>query len=564
MADLSHTSYAAPAELVQWFYTELHQNNFNARIFIDPTTDIEIIVCRNTAAIRTQLSTVAQPSLRTPPSESEPRPGTAVPTSSKPGSGSEAYGRDIDEETITRLERPIPSKAPSPPPDPAVLIYTTTSNNKRRERQRREKKETDKRVQEGRVGKGFGRTRRVLSAEMVRPETDEDADAESEGEDDESREEVYIEGKQDGQDKMERSAAQVASWFTNAQVTDKKGVRISVSTSPAARAKMVRNAVAIAGVQCAEDWQQYMNTWRKYGHLTSRPTSRNKTSLTHLRGVSAEIRAFYYKYCRVEVSEVTNNWRAITDRIRQVDLWEAFLRAGQTIPSKDLGMVRNGQVLLSQQKVYLFSIIHPEFKGIDSPSGTGGCKREWGRFRHQLWAASRWHTLQLELGYGVLGLIPSRVVSNSWVERTLKVDEFSLWILVIRAWNPRCLEASQAWASTLRRAFSHQGPSRRMKALEGIPSASLKTFGNTATLFGPSDISEVETGGGSGEDAPTPPPNSQELTRSSQLQEWSVGLMGLESDFGFFDTGGVNFDGLDLGVLNRSGVGTDKIHLGSQ
>jgi hypothetical protein len=83
-------------------------------------------------------------------------------------------------------------------------------------------------------------------------------------------------------------------------------------------------------------------------------------------------------------------------------------------------------------------------------------------------------------------------------------------------------------------------------ALEEIPPASLKTFGNTAALFSPQDLSEVETGGGGNNGHA--PPSSQEIVRLSQGQ-WDIGSLGLESDFGFF-SGRVDFDGLDLGVLD--------------
>jgi hypothetical protein len=551
MADLSYTVSPAPPELLQWFYAELHRNNFKARIFVDLDTDTRIIVCRDTPAIRTQLSTVAQPR-----PISAPRPSITIPISSNSVSGSKAYGSDIDEETIIQLEHVTPSKTPTPPPDLGTVVYTTTSNNKKKEKRRVEKKQNAKRVRDGRVQKRYTRKGPILAAKMVDSETEEDADVQSEDEDDmgESGVRVSLETKESSRDKLERFTAEVASWFAKTQVQDKEGQPVFVPTLPAVRMTMVRNAKAIAGVKSTEDWQQYMQTWRTYGHLTSRPTSQKRTSLEHLQDVSLEIRAFYFKYYRVEVSDVTDSWRAITHRIRQVDLWEAFLQAGRTIPSKDLAPLRNGQVALSQQKVYLFRIIYPEFREVDNPDGTAACKKIWNKFQYQLRAATRWYTLQAELGYGILGLIPNRVVSNTWVQRTLKANEFPLWILVIRAWNPGCLEASQVLASTLRRALGNQGPSRGMKALEGIPTASLRTFGNTATLFGPPDFSEVETGGGSGDDAPTPP-SSQEVALSSQGQEWTMGLLGSESDFGFFGTGGVDFHELDLGILNRNGIG---------
>lgn len=427
-----------------------------------------------------------------------------------------------------------------------------------------ERKEKIRQVQDGRIRKTPFRNRRTLSAKTVHPETDEDADAESEGEDTDSvsnsMNEVSIEYEKVSRDKRttERLPAEVTSWFAAAQVMDSQKGLISVATTSPRRVKMFQNAIAIAGVACAEEWQGYMRTWRENGHLTSRPTSRNQRSLMHLQNVSPEIRAFHYKYSRVEISDVIESWRAITHRIRQVDLWEAFLQAGHTIPSKDLGPLRNGQVVLSQQKLYLFGIIHPRYKGVERPETSDLCKKDWSTFTYQLRNATRWYTLQAELGYGILGLIPKRVISSSWVQR-LNADEFPLWIMAIRKWNPTCLEISQVWTSTLRLAFSNRGPSRRLKVLEEIPPALLKKYGNMATLFSPGDLSEAETGSANGGDTTTPP-TSQEVACLSQGYEWDMGLAELDSDLRFFGPDSVDFAELDLTVLNCGGVGTGIEH----
>jgi hypothetical protein len=39
-------------------------------------------------------------------------------------------------------------------------------------------------------------------------------------------------------------------------------------------------------------------------------------------------------------------------------------------------------------------------------------KKPWDAFTNQLWFAKCWYTLQAELGYRILGLIPEKVVLN--------------------------------------------------------------------------------------------------------------------------------------------------------
>lgn len=567
MTRSSCISQPAPADYVQWFNNQLESDGLHSQIFIDSTTEIELIVCKNTPALRNRvfIATSPLPSQRTPliaptaprkplpqspcSSASESNYTQIIPLVVDSAASSQAYGSGVDEETVTQLAHIVSSQSRLiQPVDPNTLIFTTTNRNKKKlqraTNKERERGRQRERVATGRVQKPTKPSRRrrlgLLSEERVWSDGDSEADELEQVRQEEQQRSDSPMGEAE-EERGKYSQDRVALWFANAQVGVDGG---SVSTTPAIQAQMVRNAMAIAGPKSVEDWKMFMETWRASGHLTSRPASRNnQLPPSHLHSQTIEVTDFYYKYKKVEACDVADSWKAITYRIRMVDLWEVLLRAGGSIPHHELPPLQRGQTLQSSRKAFLFGMLHPEFRGVIDPHISPASKKQWKTFTYRLGYAERWHTLQRELGYGILGLIPNCVVSNNWVQRTMKLNEFALWINVIKHFNPQCLSAARNWSRTLNKAISSRKPSEKRRALEDMPTASIKHFNDTSTLFGPTN-SETEL---SGDDMVPELSLSQIMAPSSQGQQWGAVLTGLETDWRIFEN---NEQWIDLGELD--------------
>lgn len=224
--------------------------------------------------------------------------------------------------------------------------------------------------------------------------------------------------------------------------------------------------------------------WREGGLLASRPSSaRRELNPAHLQVYSRDIQEFYHSFRRAEAFNVIESFRAITYRFRMVELWQLYQRAALTIPDTETSTLRPGQTKQSRYKRHLFNVLYPEFTGVTSIHKNRSSRPAWTNFTYQLANASRWFELQEALGPGVLGLITERRIPKSWVESTLKQEEFRLWIEVIKYFNPRCQQAGIRFKGTLDRALAGKQLSRRRRRIEGVQTASMQGFTETSYIF---------------------------------------------------------------------------------
>ena len=550
---------AAPAEYIQWFRQLLDSEERDFQSFIDPTTEMMIIVCKFTPTIQTRLLAQVTPPPRHRLPDGPQRPYTLpAPTQSSdslvqstrrsigrgiaapivPGSSESGDDLDLDHTTMAQLEDSAHDRQRlAQPVATAGLVFTVSSRNKVAEKRRaaRGAKKADA-VVHGRVERSGRRSRRMqareVSAAIARLEADDEADGELE-------EEV------------------TDRWFKQNTI---KGKVIGRTL----QRRLVRMARAIAGREMVEDWQDFMKTWREHGHLTSRPTSRSRQDRPgQLCDQPDEIVDFYYTFNRSRASGTAESWRAITTRIRMVDLWDTYKRAEAASPT--LPVARLGQTRQAQQKRFLFDIIYPEFGEVLDAIHDPLSKQSWKAFSDELRFAKRWYTVQRELGYGILGLIPNRVVSNWWVQKDLNDPEFELWIEVIKHFNPQCITAGENWNRTLYKAFKGHLPSRQIKAIEGVVPALLSEAAPAGESFG---LANYETDI-SGDDMPNNLPRGQLVRQGDVPDELpSSQLIGWDErqayDFLFQEPepylgygGGVDFADIPLPVFEGFGQGDD-------
>jgi hypothetical protein len=70
-------------------------------------------------------------------------------------------------------------------------------------------------------------------------------------------------------------------------------------------------------------------------------------------------------------------------------------------------------------------------------------------FKNRVNRGKRWYTIGQALGWGSFCLVPHEVISNTWVEHTLRVPELDVWLELVKKVNPDVFEAAQILDSWL-------------------------------------------------------------------------------------------------------------------
>lgn len=70
-------------------------------------------------------------------------------------------------------------------------------------------------------------------------------------------------------------------------------------------------------------------------------------------------------------------------------------------------------------------------------------------FKKRLERCGRWYTIVKSLGWGALLSMPHDQISNSFIEQTLRVDEISIWLSLVKRENKDAYEAIQQFNTWL-------------------------------------------------------------------------------------------------------------------
>jgi hypothetical protein len=88
-----------------------------------------------------------------------------------------------------------------------------------------------------------------------------------------------------------------------------------------------------------------------------------------------------------------------------------------------------------------------------------------GSFQKRLHRASRFYEITGVLGWSFLCLIPHDVVSNSWIEQSLRIGELRIWLALVKRINPDIHAASTALDAWLGSECIAGGPLRKEETL---------------------------------------------------------------------------------------------------
>jgi hypothetical protein len=524
------TFHALPNNEIQWFRQTLDNRQAEYLTFIDPDTDLRLIICKDTVRMRTRvLGTFAPqssprhalPSQRHPPAAVGSNPPVVVSSPDYPG--------EINESDLLAFEPPVlPPASPvvEVPPLTGPLNYTTTSNNRRKLQQRaatatlrkladtrRKKKQLARRCLD--QARPLASERAGSASECLASSPDakvhahggdaDDSNADNSDANGEDADDGTAHGSDsDGGDAVSSRAVSGpdALWFRQ-QARSLPG-----QVSPTRQAVILKNARSIAGPEAVQDWQEILVSWREEQQLRlySRPSSSatSEHPAAHLEGQPREVCTFYYSYKKVRRSLLAAKFHSIAERVNFANLHDAYTSAQNVLSSQPR---HSGQSEAAARKKQLFSILYPHAQGIRDPKSHPEFKSHWNHLNVQLRYAWRWHHFRQELGFGVLGLISTTVFSNAWVHSKITRPQFLLWIRAIKSFNPSCLLAGAQLCHTLQRALRGAKPSSKRRALEDVPVTELAAHPDPVVLFSGSNDGALT----SGDEQEEPPSSSQEI-----------------------------------------------------
>lgn len=254
---------------------------------------------------------------------------------------------------------------------------------------------------------------------------------------------------------------------TEAEAMLKLGLGKASRSSQSATDKILDAVFAIAGPESMEDMLSLCRKWRDGLIYETKGDVERKT--TALRGewgdrvpegkdkeaiVAVHVSA-YWALC----DDADDFVRAIVRRERLADFWDAFQTLLRPTVKPNLGWKKKfGEVKRARLKE-----AHPDLDPKEKEY-----QRQARRFEHQLQYGERWARLRGEFGPGIFALLPSTVVTNSWVEQTLTATQFDAWLSTLRRHNrPDATMVERAWRLVEGALSGEQAPLRLR--LEEIP-----------------------------------------------------------------------------------------------
>lgn len=536
-----------PAGRIQGFFELMETQRTKVQLFTDAETGIELGMFISNPAINRQISEALAP-----------RNGIPLPSHkrawSQTASSEGQYGSEPDDAELSQLERSVQPTGDLP------LVYSTTSKNRD---QKRKKARLARREQAAAAAMARVDARGQLSASRV----GSDADASEEEAPRPAREVDVRQANEAAEPQSERAqvsrrlvipdsdsesdaqprpalvahpkgpAVVVHPWFQHCleHLPQEDQKRLSAKLQK----EMKKNAEAIGGSECVQEWKKMIAVWKRTGKLTSRPTSRGDRALVNVLPHLAEFKRVYED---TNTAEVATYVRTMTARCRLVRLAELYETAIEE-PIEGEEHKPSGFTARAFRKAKMFVTLYPQyvtcFPQVARPQAV--CRADFKGFTYRLDLAHRWAELVQTFGSGIVGLVPE-TVTNRWLERGLTNAMFAVWIKVIQEFNPKAVSIGHNWGRVLAHARSggQYLPTQPVLQLESIHPTTLKRYSDTQSLF----LEPIRTSRG----------EAQEISLPDMLLAWGQAqpdqdidfFAGMEFSGGFFEGLGI-WQGFDLG-----------------
>lgn len=239
-------------------------------------------------------------------------------------------------------------------------------------------------------------------------------------------------------------------------------------------AKMVKKALAVGGAQALENWRLVLERWRHSGRLSyAHSTVSMFSPSSSAQDEDVIVAGFSGAFLETTGVETVGVVQDILYRQLLACLYEWYRTAEAYLLVESSGSSRgSGRNGAARVKAQLFDATFPGFKAKrerDDPA----YKKKWKHFTRHLDKGQRWWMVRAELGLGMLALIPSSIVSHSWVER-LPADQFRTWLELVQHQNPSVVELGMAIKETLNDALEGRDPPVDRLVLEEMEEEELK------------------------------------------------------------------------------------------
>lgn len=199
---------------------------------------------------------------------------------------------------------------------------------------------------------------------------------------------------------------------------------------------------------------QFLQAWRKQGSLfhgesnaimASQDFSSTQSQVRGRRPMNAADSAFRFAWEMCNQSESDMATVHITYRWAAALLGQAYQKRIKQIRESDKDMVistarsRNGKGQVRTEAADdLLTLVY-----------TKPTDKDRRLFKNRVARGMRWYTMGQVLGWGSFCLVPHDVISNTWLEHTLRIPEFNVWLDLVKKVNPDIFEAAQILDSWL-------------------------------------------------------------------------------------------------------------------
>jgi hypothetical protein len=198
-------------------------------------------------------------------------------------------------------------------------------------------------------------------------------------------------------------------------------------------------------IQVLSEWRGRASLFDLRGFVDTASQGETSSQIVHRSDMSKTDRAFYTAWLHCDKSESVMATAYIRYRWAAALLGQAFenkkreiQQASQAI-SNNMSRNRYGKGKVSGEAIDdLLCLLHQKPTEADR-----------ARFAKRLTKAKRWHTIAQRLGWGSFLLMPHDLISNHWVERTLRTGDLDVWLNLIKQVNPDVYNASQKLESWL-------------------------------------------------------------------------------------------------------------------
>lgn len=199
--------------------------------------------------------------------------------------------------------------------------------------------------------------------------------------------------------------------------------------------KILDAAFAVAGPAAMQDILGLCQRWREGSVWQARLEAERKTSALEAewsgrvpegeqKSAIVALHVAAYWALRDDADDFV---RAIVRRRRLADLWDAFESLLRPQIKPNPGWKRKWAEVVRSRMIEAHPGLEP---------GGEQYRQVIKSFERQLRLGERWCRLRREFGPGIFALLPRIVVSNRWVEQTLKAAQFDAWLDVLKRHNP--------------------------------------------------------------------------------------------------------------------------------